>query len=592
MSHPRLMCASFTAVAFLVAGCQVTPEEAPRAGVGDPAVFTMLHIVAAEESAIASPSATTQPTIGSVREDMLRYFRSGSKDYERLRLRCDDMLDSKQAAESAAQLVSTVLDISAKISLAKVPTTQATKDSDTDSGTSSQAGKSVGAKAQDDATTKPATPTGPVLTNEDKAALAAALTATVEDSAFDRIDRAFDFFNQLHLKLLTQSFGHDSRTMQPSELWKVVQHQKIIARQRLIELSAARARNLSAEIAPLVAQRPDLADRVKKAQEALDTATRQVASSGGSVIGPGRIAAAGSMDRTPELRADLSNAQAAVADLEHRVADLTQRAEEFKNAVTRTQVELDAIQSAAEWPKDQVKDRLLFVAFPISVTPGTIANHMCGVRIRIVEGAEAVRVISLVPQRTYDLQSEVSIDLTQRIVDLALTAAFGGPGKSGDVSVKSRDERRTERRRNFLSRMSKQGAVVDSANAEFGWNFFPTNLQVNDVSALDWLKNTFTGRPNDFTINGYVDGGVYNCGAYIVVPSDLKSFSYTCEYVYARVDQDGNGGPERRRAMMGDRSFPVTTSPQKPVQLVPRTVKLPDATAWELAAGYKDVGEE
>ena len=215
---------------------------------------------------------------------------------------------------------------------------------------------------------------------------------------------------------------------------------------------------------------------------------------------------------------------------------------------------------------------------------------MVGVRIRIVDNADQVRVVSLTPQRTYDLQSERFADLVG--VDLRAGPEGRHPdrprrrrqGPRGGGQAQPRSAPRSAS--NFLSRLSKQGAVVDGPNHEFGWNFYPTNLQVNNVPAFSRVLSSLFGTPRSYTVNAYLDGGSYNCGAYVVVDPEVDSFSYSVDYVYARLDASGNGGPERRYYKDADGGFRKA----KPRDQEPRpthTVTLPTpASPYELDAAF------
>lgn len=80
-----------------VAGCA---KRQPSASLSHPAVFTTLHLRAAETSLAGSGG-----TRGGVRGDMDRYLRTSASTYDANRLRIDAMLDTNQQTRAIAQAV-------------------------------------------------------------------------------------------------------------------------------------------------------------------------------------------------------------------------------------------------------------------------------------------------------------------------------------------------------------------------------------------------------------------------------------------------------------------------------------------------------
>lgn len=594
----------------LVAGLVLTissgcagPEK-PRATTGDPAVFTMLHIAAAQ----SSESVLTNGQASSVRDDMLRYFRSTSTEYKTKKLRADDMLDGKQAAQSTAQLVISTIQIAAELKWLNVggekkpaaPATQSTTDTTSNAGDSKK--NTAVPPKNDSAETPPSqdppasndqeTNQEPTLTANDKIALEKALTEAVIDSPFDSIDRAYDFYTSLHLKTLMM-YGHDTRALDGDQLWAVVQGSAVIRSLRKIELQSA---ELNAVLEKLKNAK-NASEELKKEIEALQKRASEVQSNA-KTIGSGLP-----IIRTHSLIGDLystsdhQDASAEVIKMEYDDSlKLVEKLEGEYTALSKAINEPPKAPAQTAWPENT--KRLLYLVFPISVSPGTAANYSTGVRIRIrsttschlaVDNGNAVKVVSLHPQRTYDLESQIYIDLAKRIIDTSIALKTGNTeltGFSGDASASNNTKSESQARRNFLQRMSKQGAYVNATNNEFGWNFFPTKLQVDQVSFWGRVADFFTGRSREFAVNAYLDGGLYNCAAYVVVPPDLTSFTFSTEYVYAEIDQDGRGGREKRFYIDKNGDAVEIKPGEHPTDIPKATVTLPKLSFYELDAMY------
>ena len=202
-------------------GCS-GPQKGPRAGAGDPAVFTVLHLAAAEISVAKPVDGSEQAaTVGSVRDDMLRYFRMQEAAYQGSRLRADDMLDGVQSARSTAQLASSLMALSGEfkwglpVLATPAKETEPQSPADTDKAATpptpdaaEKAGETTkpaeeeeaakqdkSADAKKDATTRSAAGR-PTLTPAEIDTFAKALTDAVADSPFDRIDRAYGLLQQ------------------------------------------------------------------------------------------------------------------------------------------------------------------------------------------------------------------------------------------------------------------------------------------------------------------------------------------------------------------------------------------------------------
>jgi len=97
----RLWAVSLAGAVAALAGCSYDP---PSASMGDPAVFTALHVRAAQASLESATGRRASPLA-----DLDRYFRSTPEAYKTGKLRMDAMLDSTQRHRAIAQAVASSL---------------------------------------------------------------------------------------------------------------------------------------------------------------------------------------------------------------------------------------------------------------------------------------------------------------------------------------------------------------------------------------------------------------------------------------------------------------------------------------------------
>jgi hypothetical protein len=238
----------------------------------------------------------------------------------------------------------------------------------------------------------------------------------------------------------------------------------------------------------------------------------------------------------------------------------------------------------------QIKDRQIVLYLQTHVHPGTLPNYMTGVRVRIVDAqyrshtsgsrppaaatvdVDAVRVLRLHPTRNYDLDSTVfGEDVRQ---GLALSGRLNAPLPQADVAVAaSRNASiEAETRRRFIARIGKSASYADAASHTFGWNFYPSNLQVVRPSALAAIVGWLVGTPRQFEVKAYLEGGGRDCQAVLLVPSDLASFTCEAWSVNAKLDPDaGAGGTEEVTdgpTKENPRRFTVTLPPFDPLETV------------------------
>jgi len=178
-----------TALVFpFLASC----AQPPRVGISDPAVFTTLHIEAAQRSYVESFKEHPTLADGRAKElspfvDLHRHFASPEKGWDDRKLRMDAMLDQRQRGEAFARL--TALAIKARVA-AGAP------DLDPDAAAADPQGGNT------------------TIDAEDLTALREAFATAVQDSPFDRLERARAFYTSYVLALL-RLYGTDSRAFRP-----------------------------------------------------------------------------------------------------------------------------------------------------------------------------------------------------------------------------------------------------------------------------------------------------------------------------------------------------------------------------------------
>lgn len=232
--------------------------------------------------------------------------------------------------------------------------------------------------------------------------------------------------------------------------------------------------------------------------------------------------------------------------------------------------------------------RLILLLFQVEVHPGTAANKMTGVRARVVayklkcsceqtvdaSHPSPLKVFRLHPTRNYDLEDQEFADaLTENLaVAISGQVSAGLSGKAAEsVAAQAAEKRR------FLSRITKTASWSDAPNAEFGWNFYPSNLQVRERAPLERVAGLVYGPAlGRYTVDAYLEGGARDCAAYLVVPTNLESFTLEISHVVASLD---GSDVETRRVLS---SPGVWTSPDGRTAL--RRVTLPSYAGYEHAA--------
>ncbi|MHC5115125.1 MAG: hypothetical protein ACYTGP_11945 [Planctomycetota bacterium] len=214
--------------------------------------------------------------------------------------------------------------------------------------------------------------------------------------------------------------------------------------------------------------------------------------------------------------------------------------------------------------------RLIVLYVQVHVEPGTGANNMVGLRLQITdaEGAapEDVRVVRLHPTRNYDVDSVAFAEDLSQSLRLALHAT--APSQAGDATVDADRGASLEaaERRRFLSRIGKTGSFASATERTFGWNFYPSNLEVVKPNALEAIGGWLFGTPRAYNVRGTLEAGGRDCMAVLVVPTGLESFTCEASYVHAALNPDGVPGKPKPEPITG--TMTVELPPYHPMETV------------------------
>lgn len=253
------------------------------------------------------------------------------------------------------------------------------------------------------------------------------------------------------------------------------------------------------------------------------------------------------------------------------------------NAIPTTQLSglnhlITEIENAPDAQLTSAGNRLVLVLFQSHVFPGNLPNTWTGVRIKITGAsgesrsyaAADVKVIRLHPTHTYDVDQVTSGESAQRAFALAGSARGSMPGVGVGVDTNAQGAEEEQERRKFLTRITKVASFADAGEHAFGFNFYPSNVEVRKrYIPLGFL---ITGQATTYDTKAYLEGGARDCAAILVVPRDMTSFTCKVRSVWGQID----GGAERGE-----------TDPNAGKDFV---VTLPKWTALELAAATIGAG--
>jgi hypothetical protein len=206
--------------------------------------------------------------------------------------------------------------------------------------------------------------------------------------------------------------------------------------------------------------------------------------------------------------------------------------------------------------------RLIMLLLQAHVGPGTQANMMVGVRARIVgftrsgqwnavSGGAANLPISVVrvhPTRNYDIEDQV---FAEQLSEQAALSAAGKLTSQVEAGLARDLASEAAERRRFLSRIPKMCSFVDAANAEFGWDFFPSNLVVSKRSVLERAGGLVASQlATAYKVDAYLEGGARDCAVFLVLPTDVESLTLEVEHVTASLEI----GSQHRYTVFSDAS--------------------------------------
>lgn len=194
----------------LVGGCCNNPQTPPKASIGDVAVFSSLHLLAAEagtevEGSNGSLNVFNGPFTSA---QLKRHFETKSTDYPNLKAHADDLLDGVQGQSAFFQAAQNQFAASLAATFAAPTTAPA--------GSNPTPPPSPGSPPAP----APGTANTTGLEADAKTAFAGLLSSTPNDSPFDQLDRVADFYAGYVIKNLR--VRTDSRVILPSVLANMV----------------------------------------------------------------------------------------------------------------------------------------------------------------------------------------------------------------------------------------------------------------------------------------------------------------------------------------------------------------------------------
>jgi len=230
---------------------------------------------------------------------------------------------------------------------------------------------------------------------------------------------------------------------------------------------------------------------------------------------------------------------------------------------------LPAIAEMAQMAKDaedeedaeEPPDRLIMLYIQVHVDPGTGANNMVGVRLKITdaEGArpDEVHVVRLHPTRNYDLDSVMFAEDLSQSLSLALNVDAKSPATSAQAAARREASLQAAERRRFLSRVGKTGSFASASERTFGWDFYPSNLEVVKPNALEAIGGWLFGTPRAYNVRGTLEAGGRDCSVILVIPHGLESFTCEASYEYAALNPDGVPGARKSVPIPGSMTVDI-----------------------------------
>ena|GEM_PF-3930660 len=204
-------------------------------------------------------------------------------------------------------------------------------------------------------------------------------------------------------------------------------------------------------------------------------------------------------------------------------------------------------------PKEEiespVKYRLILLVFQAHIDPGNIPNLMAGLRVTITGASpeedpndntllDKVKILKLHPSRSYDIEDQLYMDKVLTMFIAQVSAMH--PSSKLAANLRASENKMQEIRKNFLVRINKSASYADARRREFGWNFYPSNLQLRNNSRAKWLWELISSAapPRDASIQAFLEPGARDCSVYLLVPKGVDRIELRSEFIVQSVDTD------------------------------------------------------
>ncbi len=180
----------------------------------------------------------------------------------------------------------------------------------------------------------------------------------------------------------------------------------------------------------------------------------------------------------------------------------------------------------------------------VSIDPGNEEDRMVGVRVKIQSApggdgsdrSDRIQILRVHPDRAYDVDPTSFAESLDQA--LTLTGAFQGTAGTVDLEATGTREARlrAEARRSFVQRISKHGSFIDAPQRTYGWNFYPSNIEVVERPAFARLWGMLFGTPAQYETRARLEAGGRDTMVFLLVPSDVTSITFTTWSVEGGID--------------------------------------------------------
>jgi len=484
--------------------------QAPVVNISDPSVYTSLHLHAAkkhiEQHIKGTNKDANEPNDSfSVMDDMARYFRKTPKTYDKYHLRMDDMLDDSQRISDALHVYESIMRLALQYSPLGLQGTGEPLSADLIPSSLFSGSKETQEKLKAAEKAQKVVKEKEAELKKAKDDLAKAKKSCEKDAEKE--------ITQLEKKV-------DKLECELSKAKKEAEDKQKAASKAVAEEAKHPLAALRPKLVGLVSDSPF--DRIDRARDFYTAYMLKILRSLGDsrAIDPCLL----------KIETDDSK---------------------INDCLCKLKAGKKCDQSDS---KLQNLQRPLLVTFQVHVEPGTRPNYMVGLRmtvkkIRKKDHSEGdpndVKIIQLHPTRAYDIENQLLLERINTAFGLSLSGSI--TGTKDEMKFLWEERRKSEARRNFLSRISKIASFADAGRNEFGWNFYPSNIMVERKGLFQsfshWQKS---GPSGDYVVNAYLEGGARDCCAYILVPYDFNEIDLGIEYVIKSVAHGELNLPEKR----------------------------------------------